>query len=150
MEFMPADPGINLLALTVLLGRKLGGTRGIIASLAGLLVPSAAITCLLAALFQQIEHVTAVQAVLKGVVPATGGVMLLVGLNFALPLIRKGYKEGALYLLGSGILMIACAAAVLFLKLSVVIVIIGTVFLGALLFSPRPAPLPKEGQEEQS
>jgi len=142
-------PGINLLALTVLLGRKLGGTRGILASLAGLLLPSAAITCLLAALFQQIEHIAAVQAVLRGVVPATGGVMLLVGLNFALPLIRKGYKEGMIYLLGSGILMLACAAAVIFLKLSVVIVIIGTVFLGALLFSPRPAPLLKEGQEEQ-
>src|SRR5438067_9367000 len=29
-------PGINLLALTVLLGRKLGGTWGIVASLVGL------------------------------------------------------------------------------------------------------------------
>src|SRR5436309_10717278 len=41
-------PGINLVALTVLIGKKLGGTRGIIASLAGMLLPSAAITCLLA------------------------------------------------------------------------------------------------------
>ena len=130
-------PGINLIALTVLLGKKLGGTWGIVASLAGMLVPSAAITCLLAALFQQIEHIAAVQAVLRGVVPATGGVMLLVGLNFALPLIRKGYKEGTLYLLGSSVIMIACAIAVIFLKLSVVVVIVGAVFLGALFFSPK-------------
>jgi len=87
---------------------------------------------------------------LRGVVPATGGIMLLVGLNFALPLIRKGYKEGSLYLLGSSVLIIACVLAVIFLKLSVIIVIAGAVFLGALLFSPRSAPpLLKDGQGEQ-
>src|ERR1700724_3996479 len=48
-------PGINLVALTVLIGKKLGGAWGIVASLAGMLVPSAAITCLLAAIFKQIE-----------------------------------------------------------------------------------------------
>ena len=143
-------PGINLVALTVLIGKKLGGTWGIVASLAGMLLPSATITCLLAAIFKQIEHVAAVQAVLRGVVPATGGIMLLVGLNFALPLIRKGYKEGSLYLLGSSVLIIACVLAVIFLKLSVIIVIAGAVFLGALLFSPRSAPpLLKDGQGEQ-
>jgi chromate transporter len=144
-------PGINLVALTVLIGKKLGGTRGIVASLAGMLLPSAAITCLLAALFKQIEHVAAVQAVLRGVIPATGGIMLLVGLNFALPLIRRGYKEGVVYLLGSGSIMIACALAVILLKLSVVIVVLGAVFLGALFFSPRPAsPLREEGQGDGS
>ena len=132
-------PGINLVALTVLIGKKLGGTWGIVASLAGLLLPSATITCLLAAIFKQIEHVAAVQAVLRGVIPATGGIMLLVGLNFALPLIRRGYKEGALYLLASSVLIIACALAVL-----------GAVVLGALFFSPGPASPPlKEGQGEQ-
>jgi chromate transporter len=143
-------PGINLVALTVLIGKKLGGAWGIAASLLGLLVPSATITCLLAALFMQIEHVAAVQAVLRGVVPATGGIMLLVGLNFALPLIRKGYKEGALYLLGNSAILIACALAVIFLKLSVIVVIVGAVFLGALFFSSKPVPpLLKEGQGEQ-
>jgi chromate transporter len=47
-------PGINLVALTILIGRKLAGTRGIIASLVGLLLPSAFITCLLTAGFQLI------------------------------------------------------------------------------------------------
>ena len=138
-------PGINLVALTVLIGKKLGGTWGIVASLAGLLLPSATITCLLAAIFKQIEHVAAVQAVLRGVIPATGGIMLLVGLNFALPLIRRGYKEGALYLLASSVLIIACALAVIVLKLSVIVVVLGAAFLGALFFSPRPtSPLLEE------
>ncbi|MFL5592720.1 MAG: chromate transporter [Ktedonobacteraceae bacterium] len=131
-------PGINLVALTVLIGKKLGGTWGIVASLAGMLLPSATITCLLAAIFKQIEHVAAVQAVLRGVIPATGGIMLLVGLNFALPLIRRGYKEGVLYLLASSVLIIACALAVILLKLSVIIVLLGAAIFGALFFSRKP------------
>src|SRR5437588_12396343 len=143
-------PGINLVALTVLIGKKLGGTWGIVASLAGMLLPSATITCLLAAIFKQVENVAAVQAVLRGVIPGTGGIMLLVGLNFALPLIRRSYKEGMLYLLASGVLMIACALAVILLKLSVIIVILGAILLGALFFSPRRgSPLPEEEQGEQ-
>jgi chromate transporter len=133
-------PGINLVALTVLIGKKLGGTWGIVVSLAGLLLPSATITCLLAALFIQIEHIAAVQAIFRGVVPATGGIMLVVGLNFALPLIRKGYKEGYIYLLVNSVLLIACALAVIFLKLSVIIVILAAASLGTLFFSSRSAP----------
>ncbi len=143
-------PGINLVALTVLIGKKLGGTWGIVASLAGMLLPSATITCLLAAIFKQIEHVAAVQAVLRGVIPATGGIMLLVGLNFALPLIRRGYKEGFLYLLASSVLIIACALAVILFKLSVILVLLGAVLLGALFFSPGPdSPLHEEERGEQ-
>src|SRR5262249_37167793 len=44
-------PGINLASLTILIGRKLGGYRGIVASLVGMLLPSATITCLLTAGF---------------------------------------------------------------------------------------------------
>ncbi len=151
-------PGINLVALTVLIGKKLGGTRGIAASLAGMLLPSATITCLLAVIFKQIESVAAVQAVLRGVVPATGGIMLLVGLNFALPLIRRGYKEGFLYLLASSLVMIACAVAVIVLKLAVIVVVLGAIFLGALFFSPNsvspplqpvPPPLQEERREQE-
>ncbi len=143
-------PGINLIALTVLIGRKLGGPWGIVISLAGLLVPSAVITCLLTVGFKTVENVPAVQAILRGVVPATGGIMLLVGLNFALPLIRRGYKEGVLFLLASSVLMIACALAVILLKLSVIVVVLGAALLGALFFSPRPAsPLLEEGERKQ-
>jgi chromate transporter len=133
-------PGINLVALTVLIGKKLGGTWGIVISLAGMLIPSATITCILAAIFIQVENVAAVQAVFRGVIPATGGILLVVGLNFALPLVRKAYKEGLLFLLASGVLIIACAAAVIFLKLSVIIVILGAAFAGTILFSSRSTP----------
>jgi chromate transporter len=143
-------PGINLVALTVLIGRRLGGNWGIVVSLAGMLLPSGIITCLLAAIFKQIEYVAAVQAVLRGVIPATGGIMLLVGLNYALPLIRRGYKEGVLYLLTRSVIIIACALVVILLKLSVIVVVLSAAFLGALFFSPGPdSPLLEEEQREQ-
>ncbi len=142
-------PGINLVALTVLIGRKLGGTWGIVASLAGLLLPSAIITCLLTALFTQIEHVAAVQAILRGVIPATGALMLLVGVNFALPIFRRSYKEGFFYMTGSIAVMLACFLAVILLKLSVIVVILGAVLLGALFFAPKPSPPFNEEQRGQ-
>jgi len=141
-------PGINLVALTVLIGRKLGGVWGIVVSLAGLLLPSATITCLLAATFKQIENQAVVQAVLRGVIPATGAIMLLVGWNFALPIVRRGHKEGVLYLLGSSVVIIACALAIILLKISVIIIIPGAAFLGGLFFSPKPAS-PLSTKEEQ-
>lgn len=142
-------PGINLVALTVMIGKKLGGTWGIVASLAGLLLPSATITCLLTALFTQIEHVAAVQAILRGVIPATGAIMLLVGVNFALPIFRRSYKEGVLYLTVSIVVILACFLAVILLKLPVIAIILGAVLLGALFFSPKPPHVQKEqrGQE---
>ncbi len=144
-------PGINLIAVTVLIGRKLGGAGGIAVSLAGMLLPSALITFLLTVGFKSVEHIAAVQAILRGVVPATGGIMLLVGLNFALPLIRRGYKEGIFYLVISGALIIVFALAVILLKLSVIVVILSAVVLGALIFARKSAaPLLEKGEGEQS
>jgi chromate transporter len=143
-------PGINLVALTVLIGRRLGGTRGIVASIAGLLLPSATITCLLTALFTQIEHMTAVQAILRGVIPATGAIMLLVGLNFALPIFRRSYKEGMLYFVGSVVVIVVCLLAVALFKVPVIAVIIGAIVLGAVFFAPKPpSPVLVQKQREQ-
>lgn len=143
-------PGINLVAVTVLIGKKLGGAWGIVVSLAGMLLPSAAVTCLLAVLFVRIEHSAAVQAVLRGVIPATGGIMLLVGLNFARPLFQRGIKEGTYFALASRAVIVVCALAVILFKLPVIIVVIGAVVLGAFLFTPKSAAahLPEEGESK--
>jgi chromate transporter len=143
-------PGINLIALTILIGKKLGGFWGIVISLAGMLLPSASITCGLAAAFLVFEHNTAVQAVLRGIIPATGGIMLLVGFNYARPLIKRGVKEGVFFLLGSGAIIAACALVVILLKLSVIVVVLGAALLGIIFFSsPSPTPRLSEGEEKQ-
>lgn len=140
-------PGVNLSGLTILIGRKLGGTWGIVVSLAGLLLPSATITCILIALFKQVEHVPAVQMVLRGIIPATGAIMAVVAINFASPIMRKSYKEGALSLLNNSTFIIVGALAIIFLQLSAIAVVLGAVVLGAFLFSPRAEP-PIQGGEE--
>jgi chromate transporter len=140
-------PGINLVAVTVLIGKKVGGTWGIIASLAGMLLPSAIITCLLAALFVQIEQSAMVQAVLRGIIPATGGIMLLVGLNFARPLLAHARKAGFRALLVSGALIVASALVILLWQVSVFVIILGAACVGAAFFSPRRVALPQATQE---
>ncbi len=130
-------PGINLIALTTLIGRKLGGTRGIVVSLTGLLLPSATITCLLTAGFQMIQHMSAVQAIFRGVIPATAGIMLLVGLRFAQPLMTQAHKEGSVRLLLSILIIMASAIAIIVFKISVIPVLLCMALLGSVLFTSR-------------
>jgi chromate transporter len=133
-------PGINLVALTILIGRKLGGVWGIVVSLAGMLLPSGLITCLLAAGFQLIQHDPMVQAIVRGVVPATAGIMLVVGLRFAQPLVQLAWKEGWLRLGISVILIVACALMIIALKISVIPVLLVTALLGMLFFTSWRTP----------
>ena len=142
-------PGINLIALTILIGRKLAGKRGIAASLAGLLLPSAAITCLLAALFVRVAHHPAVAAALRGVVPASAGAMLLVGLNFARPLARAARRDGPRAIAISAAVVAAAALAIIVARLPVVPVILGAIVVGALAFPPRPRSEPGQRTEER-
>jgi chromate transporter len=129
-------PGINLVGITVLLGKRMGGTRGIVASLAGLLLPSATITCLLTALFVQVEQQAAVQAALRGVIPATAGIMALVLVNFAQPITRGWRQTGLFRLLLSGVLVAIFAVAVIRWNVSAIIIVIAAACLGVLLYTP--------------
>lgn len=130
-------PGINLVALTILIGKRFGGIPGILCSLAGMLIPSATITCLIAAGFKQVEHNHITQAVLKSVIPATGGIMLLVGVNFARPQLIQAYKEGTLNLTLVIATLVLSSLAIILLQVPVFLVIIGMSLLGIVLFT-RP------------
>ncbi len=133
-------PGINLIALAILIGKKLGGTRGIVASLAGMLLPSVTITCLLAALFLRAERVAGVQAALRGVIPATGGIMLIVALNFARPFIRDARRARPLYALAIAAVVLVSALALIIFNVSAIVIVPGMAIVGALLLSPAAAP----------
>jgi chromate transporter len=137
-------PGINLLALTILLGRTLGGAPGIVISLAGLLVPSAAITCALAAGFAAIQHSATVHAVLRGVVPATAGIMGVVALGFARPLAQSARREGAFSIVVSIALVLLGALALLVARISAIVVLVAMAGAASLLFTRRQAPMPNE------
>jgi chromate transporter len=90
-------PGITLMAMAILIGRKLGGVAGIVSALLGMLVPSVLITCIITALFQGIKSIPVAQAVVKGVIPATAGIMLLVGIRFAQPQLKEARQTGPIH-----------------------------------------------------
>jgi chromate transporter len=135
-------PGINLIALTILIGRKLAGAWGITASLAGMLLPSSAITCVLAALFTQVADQPGIQAALRGVVPATAGAMLYVGVNFARPLARSAVREKGRALVVSIALVVAAVSAIVVARIPVAFVVIAALGLGGVLFPVQVEPVP--------
>ena len=130
-------PGINLIAVTVLIGKQLGGVRGIVASVAGMLLPSATITALLAAIFLRVEHAAVVQQVLRGIVPATAGIMLLVAVNFARPIIRESTVIGPSYLWMCAALTLVIAVAIIRWNVSAIVAVLGAALFGIIFFAPR-------------
>jgi chromate transporter len=133
-------PGINLIALTILIGRKLGGTRGIVVSVAGLLVPSAVLTCCLAAGFEAVQHSPVLHAILRGVIPATAGIMGVVAFGFARPLIRRAQKESITSVCISAAFILMSALGLVIFKLPAAAVLVGAAVLGVMIFTPRGTP----------
>jgi chromate transporter len=131
-------PGINLVGMTILIGRKLGGWRGVCASLGGLLVPSAAITCLLTAGFVSIQRFPATQAILQGVIPATAGIMLVVGIKYAQPLLKELHAEGNWRLIIGLALVLLSTLAIILLQIAIPLVLVGTALLSILFFNKAP------------
>ena len=63
-------PGINLFALTILIGNKLAGFTGIVVALAGLLLPSVSITLVMTAAYAQFKDSSLMRAAVRGITPA--------------------------------------------------------------------------------
>lgn len=103
-------PGINLLALAILIGRRLDGRRGIALGLLGLLLPSAAVTVAITAGYTHIQHAPAMQAALRGIVPATVGIGLATAYGMVCPPLASSRREGP-GSLSVGIALLAGSAA---------------------------------------
>ena len=106
-------PGINLIALTILIGKRIAGWRGIGVCLFGLLLPSVTITILLTAAYAQIQRNPLMQAALHGVVPATVGLGLVTAVQMARPTLIASQKAGTLSLLVSLLILMASAMTIL-------------------------------------
>ncbi len=113
-------PGINLIAMAVLIGYRFGGAPGVVASLLGMLGPATTITIAMTALYTQVRDLPQVQGALRGVTPA------LVGLSIAFTWrLLKGPLRGLRRLgnaaLGTGLALLATAAALTALGVPVLI-----------------------------
>src|SRR5436853_2971170 len=87
-------PGINILGLVILIGWRVAGAPGALLSLAGLLLPSAAITVALTSIYASIREAPVVRAAIAGVVPATVGLGLLLAFTMVRPLLNSARREG--------------------------------------------------------
>jgi chromate transporter len=107
--FVQIAPGINLVGQAILIGWRVAGAAGVALALAGLLLPSVTITMLLTAAYATVRELPAVGAVLRGVVPATVGLGLLLTVQMARPPLSRSRAEGRLSLALSLALLLGSA-----------------------------------------
>jgi chromate transporter len=141
------SPGINLVKLTALIGYQLRGWPGLIASMGGMLLPSAIVTVLMTAAFAALRDQPLVKAAMKGILPATIGLSLAMAFNMAQPLFVRAHREGRasvaahiLVLAGSALLL-----ALLGVSPVVVLIVAGSVTMLAMGFLVRPRPTQGKG-----
>jgi chromate transporter len=120
------SPGINLIKITAVIGHQLRGWPGLLAAIAGLLLPSATITVLMTAGFTIIRDWPFVKAAMRGVIPATIGISVGLGLQMAQAPLSRARRGGRVsvvvqlaFLAGSALLLaVAHASPVIVLALA--------------------------------
>jgi chromate transporter len=105
-------PGINLIKITALIGYQLRGWPGVAAAVAGLVLPSGCVTALMTAGFSAVRDEPAVQAAMRGVLPATIGVSVAIAAQMGLPVLRLARRESGRRL-GAHVLVLVGAALLL-------------------------------------
>ena len=128
------SPGIHLVALAGLLGRQIAGARGVVVSVAGMMVPAAIITAIATALLGEVAQHPLTIAALAGIGPVAGG--MTIGLAFTLA--RPVLQRGRLAVLD--IAVIAAAFAILLggLAQTIVVIFVAGLFGAAALGRKRP------------
>ncbi len=118
------SPGINLVKLTVLIGYRLAGWRGIVAAVTGLLFPSAAVTVLMTAGFATIREIPWIQAVMKGIIPAAIGLSFAMGAQMSQPIFASARKDGPIRLGAHGLILLVAALLLGFTTLSPLLILL--------------------------
>lgn len=117
-------PGLTLIAITITIGQRFGGWRGIVISLAGLILPSASITVAMTAVYAGVRDLPAVQAALRAVFASIVGISLATSWRNTAPILSGSRQRGpatfatALAILtGSALLFVLFSPPVIFLYL---------------------------------
>jgi chromate transporter len=90
------SPGIHLVALAGLVGRRAAGWRGVVAAVAGMMIPAAAITVALTAGYEVIAASPVARAALAGVGPMTGGMTIATASLLVRASARRGRAHAAI------------------------------------------------------
>ncbi len=145
----PLVPGINLIGFAILIGRRLAGWRGIAATLAGMLLPSAIITTVLTAGFSSLQGWPPFQSALRGLIPATAGLMFVLALQMGRPVFKEVRQEGWPRL-ATAVGFVLCAAVLLgWLQLPSWLVLLMALVAGAFLLSFKVISPPVQSSIEE-
>jgi chromate transporter len=124
-------PGINILGIVILIGWRVSGLLGAMLALCGLLLPSAAITVMLTAVYASVREAPSVRAAIAGVVPATVGLGLLVGYTMVRPLMDAARREGRANTIVAVIMLLGSALVAAMSRIPVLAILWGAGALSA-------------------
>ncbi len=124
------SPGIHLVALAGLLGQRIAGWRGVLVSVAGMMLPAGAITALMTGAYGLIQDEPLARAALAGMAPATGGMTL----GLAIVMARSAMRRGWIAAIDVAVVVVAFAILLLTTLSSIAVIgacaLLGTFALG--------------------
>jgi chromate transporter len=127
-------PGINILAYTIVIGKQLAGSKGVFVSLLGLVLPSAAITVAISAVYLKISDISRVQAALHTVFAAIFGVALATNWRNIKPIFLANHKRGPLAFISTWIILIGSGLVYMFFQPPVAVLYVMGGLCGAILY----------------
>ena len=133
------SPGVHLVALAGLLGQRIAGSRGVLVSVAGLMVPAAIITAVLTAGFGQIAQHPLTIAALAGIAPVSGGMAI----GLALVTAGSVMQRGRLAIIDVAVVVAAFTVLLANAQLTIAVILVAALF-GA-LFLGRKRPTSTDG-----
>ena len=128
------SPGIHLVALAGLLGRRIAGSRGIIVSVAGMMVPAAIITAIATALLSEVAQHPLTIAALAGIGPVAGGMTIGLALTTARPVLQRGGRA----IVDIAVIAVAFVVLLAGAAQTIVVIVAAGAFGAALLGRDRP------------
>lgn len=128
------SPGIHLVALAGLLGNQIAGVRGVIVSVAGMMVPAAIITAVLTAGFGQIAQHPLTIAALAGIAPVSGGMAI----GLALTTAGSVMQRGRLVIIDVAVIVAAFVILLANSALTLVVILVAGLFGALFLGRKRP------------
>ncbi len=118
-------PGINILGHTVLVGWKIAGLAGAVVALLGLLIPSISMTILITAGYTLIRDQPMVAAALRGVIPATVGIGIILVVQMLRPTVQSSQREGTFSLALTVVVLVVAPMFLLLTHIPIIVVLWG-------------------------
>jgi chromate transporter len=118
--------------MVILIGYRVAGFFGGIASLIGLMFPSVTLTIVMTALYASLRDQPVVQAALHGVVPATVGLGLVLSVKMIAPIMSGGRRQGGWIVPVYIVIIVGSIAAIYFWETPVVAILCGAGVIGGL------------------